>query len=157
MNNLGQTMKIKENLLPLILICNFVWFGGCFKDSTKSFVCFQKHCFEVEIATNDLERAQGLQNRQKLDEDKGMLFIFSYQDVYPFWMKSTLIPLDIIWLDYNKRIVHIKHNAPPCQTPLCPTYTPSEDAIYVVELNGGVAEKINLKIGDVGSFKLSSE
>src|SRR4030042_2848822 len=64
-------------------------------------VCFKKHCFSVELAVTPEEREEGLMFRKNLDSDKGMLFIFEKEGKYGFWMKKTLIPLDIIWIDDN--------------------------------------------------------
>ena len=86
--------------------------------------------------------------REKLDADKGMLFIYEKEGKYPFWMKNTLIPLDIIWIDKNKEVVFISANAQPCKEDYCPSILPPENAKYVLEINGGVSEKIGLAIGE---------
>jgi len=116
-------------------------------------VCFQQNCFKVEIANDNFERAQGLMNRGKLDQDKGMLFIFDQEGFYPFWMKNTLIPLDIIWLNQEQKVVYIKKQAEPCGQEICLPIIPMGDANYVLEINGGLADKINLKIGGELIFK----
>ena len=80
----------------------------------------------------------------EMPEDEGMLFIFEESGVYSFWMKNTLIPLDIIWLDEDKNIVFVKHNALPCKTEVCPSINPNASARYVLEINAGLAEKYEL-------------
>jgi len=85
--------------------------------------------------------------RKNLAEDAGMLFIFDKEGFYPFWMKDTLIPLDIIWIDENNKIVYIAGNAQPC-VQNCKNYDPPKEAKYVLEINGGLADKLNIKIGD---------
>jgi len=116
-------------------------------------VCFENDCFSVEIADNSEEMSRGLMFREKMDADKGMLFIFEKEGEYPFWMKNTLIPLDIIWINENKEVVLITENAQPCQKDhFCPSFKPSETAKYVLEINGGISEKIGLKIGDKANF-----
>ena len=69
----------------------------------------------VEIAANDETRAQGLMYRDQLREGTGMLFLFPATGDYPFWMKSTLIPLDMVWIDENRKVVHVASDVPPCQ------------------------------------------
>lgn len=110
-------------------------------------VCFEENCFFVEIADTPEKRTQGLMYQEKLDENKGMLFIFDKEGIYSFWMKNTLIPLDIIWLDENKEVVFMEKNAQPCQNE-CPAIKPDTKAKYVLEINSGLANKINLKIND---------
>jgi len=115
------------------------------KENNISKVCFNKKCFNVEIANTPKEHAIGLMNRKYLDSDSGMLFIFNAEDKYFFWMKNTLIPLDIIWLDKNKKIVFIKQNAKPCEADPCKTFGPNKNAKYVLEINNGLAEKIGIE------------
>jgi len=107
----------------------------------------------IEIADDDELRAQGLMYRDHLAPDAGMLFFFATADEYPFWMKNTRIPLDIIWIDANRRIAHVKHEVPPCLVPDCPSYPPNAIAQYVLELAGGEAVKHGLKEGDVLRFE----
>ncbi len=91
---------------------------------------------------------RGLQFRTSLAQDAGMLFIFDQPLRYSFWMKDTLIALDMIWLDQEMRVVHVESNVPPCTEDPCASYSPSEPALYVLELNAGTASLINLKPGD---------
>jgi uncharacterized membrane protein (UPF0127 family) len=120
---------------------------GSFINKTNR-VCHNKYCFEVELARDQEEWTKGLQDRLHMDENKGMLFIFLEPSNKKFWMKDTLIPLDIIWLDYASRIVHIDPNVPPCRFDPCPTYGPDKKINYVLELNGGMAAKAGMKVGD---------
>ena len=106
----------------------------------------------VEIAADDELRAQGLMYRDHIDPGKGMLFVFPRDDVFSFWMKNTRIPLDMIWIDANRRIVGIKENVPPCRVEDCPSYGPGVIARYVLEVGGGEAAKHGLKVGDVLQF-----
>ncbi len=111
-------------------------------------VCFKENCFKVEVAGTPQQKEQGLMFREHLDKDAGMLFIFEKEENYPFWMKNTLIPLDIIWINQNQEVVAIKENAEPCQREECPIIDPSAYAKYVLEINGGLAEEIGLEVGD---------
>jgi len=74
----------------------------------------------VEVASDDATREQGLMYRDHLAEDRGMIFLFPQAGEYPFWMKNTLIPLDMIWMDSAHHIVHIAHDVPPCKADPCP-------------------------------------
>lgn len=115
-------------------------------------ICLKNKCFNVEIAKTEEEKRIGLMNRKHLDPDEGMLFLFENEGVYNFWMKNTLIPLDIIWIDKNKKIVFIKENAMPCNLEDCETLHLTQKARYVLEINGGLAKKHGIKIGDIAGF-----
>jgi len=106
----------------------------------------------VEVAADDATREQGLMFRDQLAADHGMIFLFPQSGEYPFWMKNTLIPLDMLWIDEGKKIVHVSSNVPPCKADPCPSYPPHANAKYVLELASGVAVKHGLKNGDVLQF-----
>ena len=107
--------------------------------------------YTLEVAKTDSQRAAGLSNRTFLCPNCGMIFVFSRQSIYPFWMKDTLIPLDMIWLNSAGKIVTIKTALPQPNTPLTQLtlYQNDQPALYVIELNAGDAQKNNLKIGDI--------
>ncbi len=73
-------------------------------------------------------------NRTALNSNSGMLFVFDAMGIYPFWMKNTRIPLDILWLDENLHIVD-SASMTPCITDPCPVYTPDQAARYALEIN----------------------
>ncbi len=100
----------------------------------------------IEIADDRDEITKGLMFREKLDENSGMLFIFQNEDYHTFWMKNTLIPLDIIFIDKNFKIVDIKQ-AVPCEDQ-CSTYRSAKPVKYVLEVNAGFTEKNNIKVDD---------
>lgn len=108
----------------------------------------------AELAVSPEARERGLMYREKIEPDQGMLFVFEEEDLYSFWMKNTLIPLDIIWLNSNLQIVHIEKNVPPCPRDPCPGYMPRSPALYVLELKAGQAEANNLKLYERISFVL---
>ena len=120
--------------------------------SAANAVCFNEACFTVEVANEPQEQQRGLMFRDFMPQDHGMLFIFDHEDRYGFWMKNTLIPLDIIWLDGNLIVVHMEENVPPCEKDPCTSYRPSAAAWYVLELNAGTAKRLDLKIGDEMHF-----
>jgi uncharacterized membrane protein (UPF0127 family) len=101
----------------------------------------------VEVAADDATREQGLMYRDRLPEDRGMLFFFAQSGNYPFWMKNTLIPLDIVWIDDQKRIAHVAHNVQPCKADPCPSVPPGAEARYVLEVAAGVATRHGLANG----------
>lgn len=106
--------------------------------------------YDVEIADDESELQKGLSKRDRLGEDKGMLFVFERKDTYTFWMKDTKIPLDIIFIDDNK-IVDMYKNVPPQdgkENAVLPLYTSKSPANYVLEINGGLADKNGYKVGD---------
>lgn len=107
--------------------------------------------FKVEVADTQSKRSKGLGGREKLASDEGMLFIFEKVDKYPFWMKGLKFPLDFIWIN-GDNIVDILPNAPEPfdgQTDeSLPIYQPRVEIDKVLEINGGVAENLGIKIGD---------
>ena len=113
---------------------------------TWNTICFEKTCFDIEIADTSPERQQWLMHRTSMDKSNGMLFVFDQPGVHSFWMKNTLIPLDIIWMNEEYQVVYIQHSAQPCIVDTCQSYNPSVMAYYALELNGWVAGKIGLEI-----------
>jgi uncharacterized membrane protein (UPF0127 family) len=108
---------------------------------------------KVEVAADDPMREQGLMYRDHLAEDRGMIFMFPRDSEYSFWMKNTLIPLDMVWIDAGKRVMHVKAGVPPCQADPCPSYPPGVQARYVLELAKGVAAKHGVVSGSTLRFE----
>ena len=146
-NLMARRYPVKWDVALIFLIALI----GCQKLSANQ-VCFNKQCINVEVVYKPEDVNRGLQFRESLDQNAGMLFVFSESERHSFWMKDTLIPLDMIWLDYARRIVHIVFNVPPCKMDPCPTYTPLKNATYVLELNAGRAADLKLKEGDAAEF-----
>lgn len=111
--------------------------------------------FNVEIADEPAEREKGLMSRDNLDEDSGMFFIFDDAKILNFWMKNTLIPLDIIFIDENFKIINIAENAEPCGDGRvdCRGYFSQIPAKYVLEISGGKTKELGIKPGDKISIK----
>jgi poly-gamma-glutamate capsule biosynthesis protein CapA/YwtB (metallophosphatase superfamily)/uncharacterized membrane protein (UPF0127 family) len=122
------------------------------RDAEIKKACFGNNCFYAEVVKKPEDVMLGLMFRKNLDEDRGMLFIFSEYRNHAFWMKNTLIPLDIIWLNDNAEVVYIGENIRPCTEETCNGVNPIEKSGYVLELNAGTTQKINLKIGDKLTF-----
>ena len=102
---------------------------------------------KVEVAETPLAREKGLSGREKLDQNKGMLFIFPQKDYYSFWMKEMKFPIDIIWISDN-RVVDIAYDLPLQASEFLKTYQPKEPVNFVLEVNAGFSKKYNIKIGD---------
>ena len=101
----------------------------------------------VEIADTLEERKLGLMHRESLDENKGMLFIFEDELPRTFWMKNTLIPLDIIFISEDLEIINIKQ-AEPCINDHCRVYSSEGNAKYVLEVNRGFSERNGINSGN---------
>ncbi len=111
----------------------------------------------VELAITDEERQRGLMFREPLNEEQGMLFIFKREGFYSFWMKNVNFSIDILWLNEDKRIVHIEKNVPPCRREPCPSYSPDLPALYVLELKAGSVVENCLELFERLEFILSYE
>jgi uncharacterized protein len=104
---------------------------------------------DAELATTPETRTHGLMERSSLPADQGMLFIFEIAQPLSFWMFNTLIPLDIIFADAERRVTSISAAVPPCRPPSrCPTYSSHGLAQFVLEVNGGTVAKAGINIGD---------
>lgn len=103
------------------------------------------HAFDVQLATNDAERERGLMFVKSLPEGQGMLFDFKRDQPVSFWMHNTYIPLDMLFIAGDGRIMHIAENAKPLSDALIPSQYPVR---AVLEVIGGTAEKLGIKPGD---------
>lgn len=105
--------------------------------------------FELEVAKTPEEQAMGLMFRRSLSDNRGMLFSFNPPRPVSFWMKNTVIPLDMIFMQ-NGEVKYIAENVPPCTTKSCPTYgPPTQIAIdQVIEIRAGRAAELGLKAGN---------
>jgi uncharacterized protein len=100
---------------------------------------------DIELAQDDLKRQQGLMYRDKLTENQGMLFVFEDEDVRSFWMKNTVLPLDMIFVNGRNEIVTIHKNTTPYSEQ---SYASTKPAKYVVEVNGGYTDRHKIAAGD---------
>lgn len=106
--------------------------------------CFEERCFPVEVADTTLSRMLGLMFRSSLHQEKGMLLAFARARNIPIWMFGMRISLDILWIDAEKRVVHIERNVSPCRGLFCPMLISPKRAQYVLEINAGAAEGIGI-------------
>jgi uncharacterized protein len=110
---------------------------------------------DIEIAATEYTREKGLMARTTMEENQGMLFIFDYPQVQTFWMKDTILPLDMLFVDENKKIVHIAYDAVPFSEAQISSEKPAQ---YVLEVNAGYCKKHNIEVGDkINYHKLQEE
>lgn len=119
-------------------------------------IWIEKLELKVEVANDDISRAQGLSERTSLEELQGVLFVFDSQNIKPpFWMKEMLIPLDIIWIN-DGAVSQIQSNVQPepgINTTQLKFYIPDEPIDYVLEVNAGISDKFGVKVGDKVELK----
>lgn len=134
----------------IIVIISIIIFFLFMKNKNENIkkVCINDNCFNVEVAKTAEEKANGLMFRESMDKDKGMLFIYEEEGFYSFWMKNTLIPLDIIWIDKDQKIIYIEKNAQPCKTNICKSYGPDQKSKYILEINAGLTDNLKIKPED---------
>jgi uncharacterized membrane protein (UPF0127 family) len=107
--------------------------------------------FKTRVAKTLDEREKGLSGTSTLREDQALLFVFGTDAKWGIWMKDMNYPIDIVWLNKDKKVVYIVKNAPPESYP-DEKFIPKEDARYVVEVLAGMADKKAIKIGEKASF-----
>jgi uncharacterized membrane protein (UPF0127 family) len=100
---------------------------------------------EIELADDDYERQTGLMYRTKMSRNRGMLFIFPNEQPRAFYMKNTHIPLDLIFLNSQNKIINISRNATPESLESIPSNAPAQ---YVLEINAGLSDEWNIEVGD---------
>ena len=134
-------------LLPLAFALLCPWYLKA-NSSEKVIIATARsqHVFMVELAVTPDAHQRGLMYRREMPRNAGMLFIFSTRGPKSFWMKNTLIPLDILFLEAGGRIIHVHHNAQPHSlTPI----SPKVKTLAVLEINGGLSEELGIKVGDL--------
>ncbi|MEM9720079.1 MAG: DUF192 domain-containing protein [Bacteroidota bacterium] len=104
----------------------------------------------VELAITEVEQRQGLMYRRHMEADQGMLFIFNKPEPRSFWMRNTYIPLDILYIDENQRIVSIHENLMPLYSRQVPSFKPAQ---YVLEVVGGFCADHGIQVGDSFSYQ----
>jgi len=109
---------------------------------------------QVEIMSNDADRAMGLMFRPSLPSDHGLLFVFEEADFHGFWMKNCKFPIDMVWLDESRKVVHVAEGVPPCASEPCAVYSPMQRALYVVEMGAGQARREKAVVGSILEFQL---
>ncbi|UCF86763.1 MAG: DUF192 domain-containing protein [Nitrospiraceae bacterium] len=146
-----------KTFIPFIFFIIFLSFPlttqGGKQDTTR--VCKKETlCVQATIASSPETRKHGLRYISRLPEDRGILFVLPRFGFTPIWMKDTMIPLDIVWLDNKKKVVTIKPGAQPCVQGQCKYYYPAKKSLYILELTSGLTQKWDLQIGDRLIFEL---
>ncbi|RAP57007.1 DUF192 domain-containing protein [Oleiagrimonas sp. MCCC 1A03011] len=144
---------IRRYLLLLVLT---LLAGACAAappPSATHVLTLHDHTFHVELATNNAQRDLGLMHRTHMAADHGMLFVFPYNAVQTFWMKNTLIPLDMLFFDKDRKLVSMQLNVPPCKANPCALYPSGKPAMYVLELAAGTAAQLDIQTGDAFSLE----
>jgi uncharacterized protein len=137
----------KATLTLSIVIGFFVYYT--FPEKSPA-VIINTHRIKIELANTPETRSLGLMNRQSLDINTGMLFTYNKEQFIRIWMKNTHIPLDIIWINKHKEIIHIeKETTPQSQTIL----SADNLAQYVLEVNAGISNIYAFEVGNKVKFK----
>lgn len=111
--------------------------------------------FRARVATEQADRDKGLSGVKSLGKNDALLFAFDKDDTWGIWMKDMLIPIDIVWLDANKKVIYIVKSADPSSYPFT-TYRPTKPARYVLEFAAGTVDSKTIRSGDTAIFDLSS-
>ncbi len=149
-------LRLPAILFPLALILTGCGGGSANPDElgsrTVTLPGGQK--IQAEVVSQQADMMRGMMYRDSLAPDRGMLFVHQQPGMYPYWMHNVRIPLDIIWMNTDRRIVEISADTPPClaEADQCPNYGGHAVARYVLELAGGMAKKHGLKTGDTLDF-----
>lgn len=109
---------------------------------------------QTEVMVEDEDRAMGLMFRPSLPRDRALLFVFEQPGFHGIWMKNCRFPIDILWLDESRKVVHLAERVPPCKTKECPSYHPMQAASYVIEMNAGQARREQAVVGSTVTFAL---
>lgn len=159
-----------KNKFLLLLLLSFALISGCkenakksidtpepefTKEATLTFVSAKKDTsavFSIEIAKTSYEQQTGLMYRKSMKKNQGMLFVYPDEQArYGFYMKNTYIPLDLIYIDSDNKIVDFNEQAEPLnETPL-PSNAPAK---YVLEVNAGTVQNLDLELGDLVLFDI---
>lgn len=101
----------------------------------------------VTLSTTPIEKTHGLQGIKNLDTHEGMLFIYHDPQILKYWMRDMYIPLDIIWIGHDQKILKISDSVPPCGVHPCPIYSSEKPAQYVLEVNAGFSKAHHITAG----------
>ncbi|MBI4920000.1 DUF192 domain-containing protein [Candidatus Azambacteria bacterium] len=132
-----------------IMVVYFQYQKTADKNSTTVFTGAGPVKIKIELAKTQEELEKGLMNRPSLPKNSGMFFIFPDEKTRSFWMKDTLIPLDIIFISSTGRVNEITTLKPCRENEICQPYSSKMPARYVLEINAGAAEKWRIMEGDI--------
>jgi len=139
-------------VLVAVMLCGCGEKASTVDDLTSTDVTLPNgHKIRAQTMREQSDLIRGMMFRDALPQDRGMLFYHMREAQTPYYMFNVKIPLDIIWMDHNRRIVEIVENVQPCRSAVakdCPTYGGKYAALFALEVNAGVAAKNGLKFGD---------
>ncbi len=121
------------------------------QENTAYYLSIGSNIFEVEIANTPQKRAIGLSEKETINQNEGMLFVFDKSHLPLFWMKDMKFPLDFVWIKDNE-VVQISENIPVLTNGTISTITPTTEIDSVLEINAGMTKKYNIIIGDKTSI-----
>jgi len=144
-----RNMKVWSASLKGFILVSFFWVPFVYSQSFPKIPVYLKDKeIWVEVVRTPEERAQGLMGRKHLGEDEGMLFIFEKEDYHSFWMKNTLIPLSIAFIDREGKILKIADMEPLTLD----SHPPPKPILYALEMKKGWFSTNNLQVGDILRF-----
>ncbi|MGA2972033.1 MAG: DUF192 domain-containing protein [Candidatus Bathyarchaeia archaeon] len=146
-------MKRTAIAVLLILIFLVVVVGYyVFQPRNSARIMIDGVVLNVDLATTQAEQEKGLSGRASMPPDHGMLFIFQNEDYWSFWMYEMKFPLDMIWFNSSRQAVFFEQSLPPCSPVVCPVFTPSSKAMYVLEVNAGFVAAHKISLSDMFTF-----
>ncbi len=142
-------------MMRYLLLALFLFFGKTvaqlplYETHYDNRISIGERQFAGEIADTLPAMQKGMMYRPEIRDDQAMLFVYPRPQRLTFWMKNTLIPLDMLFFDEQGILLEIKQNVPPCTKTPCPVYPSRHDSVkYVVELNGGASQRLAIRVGD---------
>ena len=142
-------------VLIIIIVVYFSFSVFYFKtEFGKGKVIVSGKAINVDVALTAEAQYQGLQGKNSLANNEGMLFVFKEKHYQNFWMQGMKFPIDIIWLDDNKIIGFVENAPVPKDSNNIPTYTSPSEVNYVLEVKSGFVKENNIKVGDNIEYKL---
>lgn len=143
-NSRGRQVSKLAVGLAVLIVASLLLSAGL-HSFHKSALHFGDRKLTVEEATSDRAKAKGLGGRVYLPDNRGMLFVYDEDGKYCFWMKDMNFPIDILWLDESRRVIHIAAHVPPESYPseICPP----ADARFVLEVRAGLSQESGVDVG----------
>jgi uncharacterized membrane protein (UPF0127 family) len=151
--NLSTTLIISGVILVVGITFLLVFLPMLIRTETKLWL--GDGIFRIDAASTQIARKNGLSSKSELAADQALLMVFPKEDKWGIWMKDMNFPIDIVWLNKEKKVVYIKKSAPfDDQTTI---YKPEKPALYVVELPAGTTTKKSIAIGEIAIFQADGE
>lgn len=140
---------ILAGTLLIVLVSALIFITSLYKKTSVD-VFIGNESVRAKVADSETERSKGLSGTKQLQDSDGMLFVFDYSADWQIWMKSMNYPIDIIWLDENKKVIDITTDVSPDTYPQ--KFTSSKPARYVLELSAGYAKKHGIEVNTLTAF-----